>query len=178
MELEESLAEKKNALKLLKSEVSEMVTESENRSRKLYQKYQGIQTQTAQLRDLPSKIQALNASIQSLKDSQKSESDSMPLIPLDKTLDCVDQRRKEAAELNRQIEQLKQITVPRKTKQLERLNAELESLNTKRLSCASSAREAKRRKEEALGGVGDDLEERGRWWRGVEKGLEGILRAE
>jgi hypothetical protein len=54
----------------------------------------------------------------------------------------------------------------------------LQPLEVKRLGSTASAREAKRRKEEALGGVGDDLEERGRWWRGVESGLKGMLGVE
>jgi hypothetical protein len=75
------------------------------------------------------------------------------------------------------LEQL-QVMVPRKTKELERLNAELQPLEVKRLGSTASANEAKRRKEEALGGVGDDLEERGRWWRGVESGVKGMLGVE
>jgi hypothetical protein len=43
------------------------------------------------------------------------------------------------------------------------------------LGSLAGAREAKRRKEEASGGVGDDMEERGRWWRGVEAGLRELL---
>lgn len=95
-------------------------------------------------------------------------------MPLEKTLDMVEEKERERAELDRQLEQLQGI-VPRKTRELERLNAEVQPLEVKRLGSMASAREARRRKEEALGGVGDDLEERGRWWRGVEGGLKGML---
>jgi chromosome segregation ATPase len=98
-------------------------------------------------------------------------------LPLEKTWALVEERGRERAELDRQLEQLKTM-VPRKTKELERLNAELQPLEAKRLASTASAREAKRRKEEALGGAGDDLEERGRWWRGVESGLKGMLGVE
>lgn len=79
--------------------------------------------------------------------------------------------------MDRQLEQLK-TAVPRKTKELERISTELQHTEAKRLASTTSAREAKRRKEEALGGAGDDLEDRGRWWRGVENGLKGMLGVE
>jgi hypothetical protein len=47
-------------------------------------------------------------------------------------------------------------------------------LESKKLGSIAGAREARRRKEEGAGG-GDDLEERGRWWRGVEMGLRELL---
>jgi hypothetical protein len=68
--------------------------------------------------------------------------------------------------------------LPIKTRELERLEAELQPLEVRRLGSAASAREAQRRKEQALNGAGDDLEERGRWWRGVEGGLKGMLGVE
>jgi hypothetical protein len=68
--------------------------------------------------------------------------------------------------------------LPRKTRALERLEAELQPLEVKRQGTTALARDAKRRKEDSLGGNGDDLEERGRWWRGVEGGLKVLLDVE
>jgi chromosome segregation ATPase len=177
VELEESLAVAKAALKAQKTEVAELVAELEARGRELCRKYQNIQMQTTQLHELPEKIEALQASVNELKAVQQPGSNPTLNLPLEKTLALVEERERERAELDRQLEQL-QVMVPRKTRELERLNAELQPLEVKRLGSTASAREAKRRKEEALGGVGDDLEERGRWWRGVESGLKGMLGVE
>ncbi|PVH73355.1 hypothetical protein DL98DRAFT_659519 [Cadophora sp. DSE1049] len=177
VELEASLAVSKAALKSQKSEVAELVAELEKRGRELCRKYENIQMQTSQLQELPQKIVGLEASIEELRAAQQPGSNPRLNMPLEKTLAAVEERERERAELDRQLEQL-QVMVPRKTKELERLNAELQPLEVKRLGSTASAREAKRRKEEALGGVGDDLEERGRWWRGVEGGLKGMLGVE
>ncbi|PMD54237.1 uncharacterized protein K444DRAFT_655787 [Hyaloscypha bicolor E] len=177
VELEESLAVAKAALKAQKTEVAELVAELEARGRELCRKYENIQMETTQLQELPAKIGALQTSVEELKAAQQPGSNPTLNLPLEKTLALVEERERERAELDRQLEQL-QVMVPRKTRELERLSAELQPLEVKRLGSTASAREAKRRKEEALGGVGDDLEERGRWWRGVESGLKGMLGVE
>ncbi|KAK2629625.1 hypothetical protein QTJ16_000445 [Diplocarpon rosae] len=177
VELEASLAISKAALKSQKTDVADLVAELEKRGRELCQKYENVQMQTSQLQELPQTIEALEANIEQLRGEQQPGSSPRLNMPLDKTLAAIEEREKERAELDRQLEQL-QVMVPRKAKELERLNAELQPLEAKRLGSTASAREAKRRKEEALGGVGDDLEERGRWWRGVEGGLKGMLGVE
>ncbi|POS84838.1 hypothetical protein EPUL_005277, partial [Erysiphe pulchra] len=174
VELEESLAEKKVALKSLKTEVAELVIELEKKGRELYQKHHQIQLQTATLKTLPVKIQSLEDVIKSLRDLQNVGSNPNLLLPLDKALELIEQREKETAELDRQTRQLQDVMVPRMTKQLERLETEIQSLEAKSLSCAASAREAKKRKENKLDGE-YDLEERGRWWTAVENGLKGIF---
>ena len=58
---------------------------------------------------------------------------------------------------------------------MDRLQAELVPLEAKRQNSAAAAKEARRRKEAVLGGVQDDLEERGRWWRGSETLLKQML---
>ncbi|TVY30352.1 Kinetochore protein [Lachnellula hyalina] len=177
VELESSLAVSKTSLKAQKTEVAELVAELEKRGRELCRKYENVQLQTTQLQQLPENIEGLQASIEELKATQQPGSNPILSMPLEKTLALVEERQRERAELDRQLEQL-QLLVPRKTRELERLNAELQPLEVKRLGSTASAREAKRRKEEALGGFGDDLEERGRWWRGVEGGLKGMLGVE
>lgn len=177
VEFEQTLAFSKEALKSQKTEVAELVAELEKRGRELCRKYQNIQMQTSQLQELPQRIAQLEASVDELRAAQQPGSNPTLNLPLEKTLDLVEERERERAELDRQLEQL-QLILPRKTKELERLNAELPPLEVKRLGSTAAAKEAKRRKEEALGGAGDDLEERGRWWRGVESGLKGMLSIE
>ncbi|KAI0019960.1 hypothetical protein F4780DRAFT_779887, partial [Xylariomycetidae sp. FL0641] len=98
-------------------------------------------------------------------------------LPLGKTLELVAAKKRERAELDRQLEQL-QSQVPRKKKELERLQAEMQPLETKRQTSTTAAKEARRRKDAALGGVEDDLEERGRWYRAAEVGLKQMLEIE
>lgn len=177
MELEATLAASKAELKAQKTEVAELVADLERNGRELSRKYEHIQMQTTQLQELPRKIENLQASIEEMKEAQQPGENPSLKMPLEKTLALVEKRERENAELDRQLEQL-QVMVPRKIRELERLNAELQPLEVKKLGSAASAREAKRRKEDAMGGVGDDLEERGRWWRGVETGLKGMLGVE
>jgi hypothetical protein len=177
VELEATLTHSKAALKAQKTEVAELVSELEKRGRELCIKHQDIQMQTMQLQELPETIEGFERSIEEFKAAQQPGSNPLMSMPLDKTLVMVKEKERERAELDRQIEQLQSL-VPRKTKELERLNAEVQPLEVKRAGSVAAAKEAKRRKEEALGGVGDDLEERGRWWRGVEGGLKGMLEIE
>ncbi|EPE24475.1 hypothetical protein GLAREA_08327 [Glarea lozoyensis ATCC 20868] len=174
VELERSLAVSKASLKAQKTEVAELVEQLEEKGRQLCRKYENVQLQITQLQDLPQRIDELQSSVEKLKASQAPGSHPTLNMPLDKTLALVEERQREKSDLDRQLEQL-QLLLPRKTRELERLNAELQPLEVKRLGSTGAAKEAKRRKEEALGGVGDDLEERGRWWRGVEGGLKGML---
>ena len=173
IELERELAGAKASLKAQKTEVAELVAELEKRGRELCQKYESIQGRTNRLQELPSRIEELQQSVETLKEEHGGTDPSLNM-PLEKTLLLVEQREREKADLDRQLEHL-QTLMPRKARELDRLNAELQPLEVKRLGSTASAREAKRRKEEVLGGVGDDLEERGRWWRGVETGLKTML---
>lgn len=172
--LEKENAVAKRALKALKVEMNDLVAELEEKGKDLSSRYEGITTQTIQLRELPSKIESLESSIAALR-AENSTSDNPSLsLPLARTTELVDERRAEQAKLDRELEQLR-ARVPRKKKELERLNAEVQSLEAKRHTSGAAAAEARRRKENALGGVEDDLEERGRWWRGSEIVLKQAL---
>ena len=63
-------------------------------------------------------------------------------------------------------------------RELERLEGELKPLEVRRAGMVAAAGESRRRKEEGERGGGDDLEVRGRWYRGVETGLRGMLGVE
>ena len=60
---------------------------------------------------------------------------------------------------------------------LEKLERELRPLETQKQGTVAAAKEARRRKEEG-GGIGDELEERGRWLRASEKALREMLEVE
>ncbi|KAH9905378.1 hypothetical protein F4778DRAFT_705624 [Xylariomycetidae sp. FL2044] len=182
LDLEKHNLDAKASLKALKTEVADMVRQLEEKGRELSRKYEKIRLETAKLEELPQKIAALEDAVAELKGAQQASSQLNGAnpelnLPLGKTQDLVESRKRQRVELDRQLEQL-QSQVPRKKKELDRLQAELQPLEVKRQNSTAAAREAKRRKEAALGGIQDDLEERGRWYRAVETGLKQMLEIE
>lgn len=177
VELESQLADAKIALKKDKVEVADMVAELGRRGRELSQKYDVIKLQTMRLRDLPEKVRELETSVTQMKAAQTPDHDPSLNLPLDKTIALVEDKEREAAGLDQVLEDL-QAELLRKTRTLDRAETELQPLEIKRLASTAAAKEAKCRKDEALGGVGDDLEGRGRWWRGVETGIKVMLDVE
>ncbi|KAI0423768.1 hypothetical protein F5Y09DRAFT_180701 [Xylaria sp. FL1042] len=176
VELEKQNLEAKATLKALKTEVADMVTELETKAKDLSKKYERVKTETTKLEELPAKLEELESAVAKLRTTQASGLNPNPELnlPLAKTLQLVDAKKRERDDLDRQLEQL-QSQVPRKKKELERLHAELQPLETKRQNSMTAAKEARRRKEAALGGVEDDLEERGRWYRAAEASLKLML---
>ncbi|KAI1632407.1 hypothetical protein F4809DRAFT_627794 [Biscogniauxia mediterranea] len=178
-DLEKQNLEAKATLKALKTEVTDMVSQLEAKAKDLSKKYEKVKLETVKLDELPAKISDLEEAIAQLKEKQAGELNPNPELnlPLAKTVDLVEAKKRQRAELDRQLEQL-QSQVPRKKKELERLHAEMQPLETKRQNSTAAAKEARRRKENALGGVEDDLEERGRWYRAAETGLKQMLEIE
>ena len=164
----------KRALKALKLEMAELVAELERRGAELSRRHEGLATQTVQLREVPAKIAELEEGIGRLRAAHAAGDNPALALPLGRTLEIVDERKAERAQLDRELEQLR-ARLPRKKKELERLAAEVQTLEAKRQTSSAAAREARRRKENALGGVEDDLEERGRWWRSSELVLKQAL---
>ncbi|KAI0389569.1 hypothetical protein F5Y17DRAFT_469589 [Xylariaceae sp. FL0594] len=179
VDLEKQNLAAKAELKALKTEVADMVKELEEKARDLSRKYERVQTETVKLQELPAKIAELEGAVAELREAQASSLSSNPELnlPLAKTLELVEAKKRQRDELDRQLEQL-QSQLPRKQKELERFRAELQPLETKRNTSVAAAKEAKRRKEAALGGVQDDLEERGRWYRAAEAALKLMLETE
>ncbi|KAL7621230.1 hypothetical protein AAE478_008547 [Parahypoxylon ruwenzoriense] len=179
VDLEKENLEAKATLKALKTEVGGMVSQLENKARELSRKYERVKIETVKLEELPSKIKDLENAAAELRKIQATGSNSNPELnlPLAKTLDLVESKKRQRAELDRQLEQL-QSQVPRKKKELDRLQAELQPLEAKRQNITAAAKEARRRKEAALGGIEDDLEERGRFLRASETSLRHILKIE
>lgn len=177
LELEKQNAAAKGQLKALKMEVTDMVQELERKGRELTQKYESIQMEAKSLGELPDKVAGLEERIAELKAQLQPGENPNLNLPLAKTLELVAEKRRQKHELDRQLEQLK-AQVPRKRKEMERLQTELQPLELKRQNSATAAKDARRRKEQALGGVEDDLEERGRWWRASEAALKQILEIE
>ena len=180
-DLEASNALAKAALKALKTDVVEMISELERRGRALASKYEAIQLDTATLKDLVSggRIEELESRITELKAQADIKSDgsdeSAMNLPLAKTAVLVEERRAAVRDLDRQLEQLERSALRRK-KEMERLQSEVNALEPKRVNATAAARDAKRRKENlAQGGAEDDLEAKGRWYRASEVALTQML---
>ncbi|KAK3363677.1 hypothetical protein B0T25DRAFT_576233 [Lasiosphaeria hispida] len=176
-DLEAGNAEAKAALKALKTEVADMVAELEARGRGLAARYERAQRETAALREVPERMAAVEERVRQMKSDEEGgggRGEPEMNMPLAKTAALVEARRREQRELGRALEQLG-AQAPRKRKEVERLRAELAQLEAKRVHSTTAAREAKRRKEDAQGGVEDDLEAKGRWYRATETALNQVL---
>lgn len=180
-ELESQNAAAKADLKRLKTEVAALATDLETRARDLSRRLEESRAATRTLRELPVQTAELEESLATLREERQKlqgegEGSAKPelQLPLARTLELVEERKRKRAELDRQLEQLSS-QVPRKRKEAERLRAELQPLEARRLNSAAAAGEARKRKEAALGGAEDDLEERGRWWRASETILTRML---
>lgn len=135
--------------------------------------YENIQLQTTQLESLPSEIANLEATIARLQQSATPKSsDPVLSLPLQPTLELLSEREDELASIDTQIEAL-QAAMPGKQAQVEQLRDEVSMANARKIKAVEEAQEARRRREN--GGMGDELEEKGRWLRGVDSGLRTML---
>ncbi|KAK4117589.1 hypothetical protein N656DRAFT_773751 [Canariomyces notabilis] len=173
-DLEAGNLEAKAALKALKTEVASTVAQLEARGRALAAMYERVRADKARLAELPGRIEGLEKSVAELRRAAGPESGQGMDMPLGKTREVVERKRADLAGLDRQLEQLASLA-PRKRKEAERLRAEVAALENKKVHSAAAAREAKRRRENAQGGVEDELEARGRWYRASELVLRRVL---
>lgn len=161
-------------MKERKLEVAEILKQLEEKGRELALRYEGVQLRTQQLESLPTEIEGLEANIERLKQEQTPPSNNPELgLPLPETLRLLQQREADLAALNAQLSML-QSALPNRTRELEKLERELKPLETQKQGTVAAAKEARRRREEG-GGIGDELEERGRWLRASEKALREML---
>jgi len=175
--LESRLLSTKATLKAQKIEVAELVADLESRGRELSRRYQQVQLQTAQLGNLPEQIEGLKSTIARLQAAQEPKTDN-PLLgmPLTKTLEVLAEKDAESAKLDREIEELR-TAGERRMRELDRMQTELEPLRAQKTRAVNDAQDAQTRKAQGISGLGDDLEQRGRWLRGVETTMRSILEA-
>ncbi|KAL5118410.1 hypothetical protein ACEQ8H_003760 [Pleosporales sp. CAS-2024a] len=173
-EKEKEILALKASLKEHKLEIAEIFKQLKEKGRELALRYEGVQLRTKQLESLPTEIEELEASIERLKQEQTPVSDNPELsLPLPETAKMLAEREAEAAALDAQIASL-QASIPNRARELEKLERELKPLETQKNGTVAAAKEARRRKEEG-GGIGDELEERGRWLQASEQILKEIL---
>ena len=167
----------KAALKEQKLEIASILKELEDKGRDLALRHEGVQVRTAQLENLPKEIEGLEQRIEQLKAEQAPRSDNPELaLPLPETQRLLQERKAGLAGLDAQIAKL-EAELPGRARELEKLERELKPLETQKQNIVAAAKEARRRKEEG-GGIGDELEERGRWLTASEKALKEMLEVE
>jgi chromosome segregation ATPase len=166
----------KATLKERKVEIAELLQQLEAKGRDLVSRYEGVQLKTQQLASLPVEIEGLEANIATLKREQIPSSHNPELaLPLPETARLVEQREAELTALNAQLSKL-QSSLPNRARELEKLERELKPLETQKQGTVAAAKEARRRREDG-GGIGDELEERGRWLRASESALNKTVEA-
>ena len=179
-ELEAELESIKAGLKAQKQHVADMVAELEDQGRQLARRWETVQLQTTLLGSLPQQIDGLKQTLEELRrqnrHGEEGRSDDPNLnLPLPATHALLEERSTELDEVNRQLKSLQQ-ALPRQNRILEREERELKVIEQERERAILTAKEAVERRRE--GGGADELELRGRWLRGVEGGLRGLLGVE
>ena len=164
----------KAALKEHKTEIADILQELEAKGRSLSLRYEGVQLKTQTRASLPTEIEGLEASIEALKKEQMPPFTNPELtLPLPDTKRLLEQREADLTALNAQLSQL-QSSLPNRTRELDKLERELKPLETQKHGTVTAAKEARRRREDG-GGIGDELEERGRWLRASGQALDNML---
>ncbi|OJJ61258.1 hypothetical protein ASPSYDRAFT_146950 [Aspergillus sydowii CBS 593.65] len=189
VELETQLAEVKAELKARKEEVRSMIEDMEKMARALSARnvrngltrltisgYKNVQLQMTELATLPESIENLESTIAALRTKQvaNSNTSSSQNLPLPATLSLLGEREAELAALNRQIATA-QNALPRKTREAETMERELNILERRKSEAIMQAREAQRKKQE---GESDGLGEAGRWYRSAEEALKKLVGVE
>jgi chromosome segregation ATPase len=176
--LETSLVQQKTELKAAKEEVNLLVQDMEEMARHLAARWEGVQTQMAELERLPGEIEGLDAVIRELRvqqdaregDLDRSEDPRMN-VALVETETLIKQQKEKAAQLDREIAAL-QRQIPVKIRECVMAERELETLEKRRSEVSAAANAARKIKE---GGGRDDLEEKGRWYRSAEAVLREMV---
>ncbi|MCJ1359073.1 MAG: hypothetical protein MMC33_009073 [Icmadophila ericetorum] len=178
VQFEAQLIKVKADLKAQKDEVAALVAELDAKGQELSRRYTTIQTQLISLRALPAEITSLQTTISSLRTalSPTNNPTANPILSLSlsQTQPLLASKSSELSSLDARLDALEAQNA-RKRKELQRVEGELKPLEQQRAVVAGAAREARKRKEESEKGAGDEVEMRGRWFRGVEDGLRRVL---
>ncbi|KAL8896193.1 MAG: hypothetical protein Q9207_007824 [Kuettlingeria erythrocarpa] len=177
VELESQLREVKAVLKEQKEQVANLVQELERKGRDLARRYEQVGLQTVKLETLPGQINELDEAVRSLREQNKEVEDEMGgKQGMEGILELTRQRERQREEVERELKAL-QGEIPRKARELETLRDELEGLGREKEKAVEGAKEAVTSRKNG-GEVGDDMEMKGRWLKGCEEGLRGLLGVE
>lgn len=194
--LEVKIGEDKAVLKQKKEEVKEICGELEEQGRLLARReenfdtskrvaiadfmigpgYEQLELRQALLDNLPEQIKDLEQTISTLQ-AQESEQkyprsdDPDCNLSLDASKVLLQQREQELTSIDLEIQRL-EAALPAKRAEVQRLRDELVPVQLRKIKAVEEANEAQSRRGQ---GEGDELEERGRWLKGVEATLKAAL---
>ncbi|KAL8693301.1 MAG: hypothetical protein Q9218_001861 [Villophora microphyllina] len=183
VELESQLKEIKAVLKEQKQMVARMVEELETRGRQLGRRYQGVQSQTELMQRLPVEIEELEEKCRDLEKEIEEKMVEMggslgggAGMGVEGIEQATREKERQREEVERRLRDLRQ-KIPEREEVLAGLKRDLKGLEKERNTAVQGAREALKGKEKG-GLAGDELEMRGRWLKGCEEGLRGLLGVE
>lgn len=181
-ELEASLADLKASLQTQKAEVSEILKILESQARSLAQRHAALDEQTAQLAEVPQAVAELRSEIARMREEQglggePGDGRTEMGLGLEATVELVEEREDKLSRLDERLEGLMEQRAAKET-ELMRLREEVEKAESARDQATKSAGEARRRRADGKGGLGDEVEERGRYLRGVASTMKSLLEVE
>jgi len=168
----------KASLKAQKLEVSDTIKQLETKGRDLSQRYKVIELQLEQLQNLPAEIASLQETLEVLESQRAPQSADPSLsLPLPGTLILLAEKQAEVDDLDHQLERL-QAEHNVKRSALAQAEAGMKPLQLQKQKAIAEAKEARKRKELAANGLGDEFEEKGRWLSGVAVTMSRLLDVE
>lgn len=177
VELESQLKEVKAVLKEQKEHVANMVQELERKGRDLARRYEQVRLQTVTLERLPGQIDTLDEEVRRLREQNQEGEDEMGGgVGMEAILELTRQKERQREEVEKELKTL-QREMPGKGRELETLIEELKGLKREKEKAVEGAREAVKSRKTG-GEAGDDVEMKGRWLKGCEEGLRGLLGVE
>lgn len=177
-ELERQLGEVKETLRAQKRAVDEEVNTIEVHARELARRWKGIESAREELDSLPSVIEGLKAEVEEMRrtqgiDGEVGDGQAEMGMGLEETVTLVKEREQQLERVGGRLEEVREER-EKKEKELEKLQEDVVR-SEREVKRAKKAAEDARRRREGKGGVGDEIEEKGRWLRGVEGTLRGLL---
>lgn len=182
--LEEKLVGMKAALKEKKAQSEEVVRQLGELAQQLAEEWDNVSEGLAVLEQVPIEIEELEKEVDDLRERVRTLESEMDLedgdagnarvdmtMGLEDTRAAIEERQLQIADVDAQIAAL-QAQLPAKTRECERADRELGELEARRNEATKLAMEVRRIREE---GGRDPLEDQGRWLRGEEALLRGLL---
>ncbi|KAI4189614.1 MAG: hypothetical protein L6R41_001343 [Letrouitia leprolyta] len=180
VELEKQLVEIKQVLKMQKEDVARLVAELEAMGRELAGRYEDVEVKRELLGRLPGEIQGLEEGIRVMRGRNEgfleAAGGGVGAMGMEGILGLTREKEREREEVEEMVKALER-EIPAKERELERLEGELRSLEREKENAVEGARDAVRSRKVG-GDVRDELEVRGRWLKGCEEGLRGLLGVE
>ena len=185
-ELERKCARLKAVLQAQKQEVDALVTELEGRARELGRRWSGIEEGTQELKRAWGEVETLTVEAERLKQEIEVRNadggdggygglgGTEYGLGLEATVGLVEEREEHLETLDAQLEALAEARASKERK-LMLMKDELDHAERTKNEAVKIAHAARRRRQEGVGGLDDEVEDRGRWLRGVEATMRNLL---